>query len=103
MEWLSPDLFKALTASGLLLLVVLFFMLGWIRPKSAITEIREDRDARLKEAQLQISEWREAHRLSEQARLLNEQSLKEALEVARTSEVIVEALRAVLVQGSTAP
>jgi hypothetical protein len=102
--WISPDLLKTLTAGSLLLLVVLFFMLGWIRPRSAITEIREIYDARLVEAHMQIQEWREACRLSEEARKLSDQSVSEALEVAKTSEAVIESLRAVLAysKGSAA-
>ena len=72
MPSIDADLVRSLTAGGLLLLLVLLlimaFMLGLIRPRSAIREVREDRDARLADKDQQISEWREAHRGSEEAR-----------------------------------
>lgn len=89
MEWLSADFLKALSAPALLLLffliIVLAFIMGWVRPRSAVTEIREDRDARLAEVKAERDTWREAHRISEQARELGAEATREQIEVSRAA------------------
>lgn len=71
-------------------------MLGWIRPRSAVAEVRQDRDERIADAHEQIEIWRKAYDLSEQARAKNEAALREALEVARTAGAALEGLRTAL-------
>lgn len=100
MAWLTPDIIGTLTPTGLVLLGVLMIMLGWLRPKRAVDEIRADRDARLADKDQQIIDWREAYRLSESAREKNEAALREALEVARAAETALEGFRLAAVQAA---
>lgn len=97
MPKIDAELVKALTPAGLLLLLVLLivtaFMLGWIRPRSAIAEVREDRDARLADKDRQIEQWREAHRGSEEAREVMAAALREALDTGRAQVEMMRAWR----------
>jgi ABC-type transport system involved in cytochrome bd biosynthesis fused ATPase/permease subunit len=95
---IDADLVKALTPGGLLLLLVLLmaaaFISGLIRPRSAIKEVREDRDARLADKDRQIADWREAHRESEEAREVQAAALRESLEATRATAELLKAWRA---------
>lgn len=97
MPKIDAELVKALTPAGLLLLLVLLvvaaFLTGLVRPRSAIKEVREDRDARLADKDRQISEWREAHRGSEEAREVQAAALREALETGRAQVELIRAWR----------
>jgi hypothetical protein len=95
---IDAELLKALTPMAVLLLIVLLiviaFIRGWIRTAVAIKEVREDRDARLADKDRQIEQWREAHRVSEEARELDATASREQLEQARMTLEIVRAIRA---------
>lgn len=104
MPSIDAELIKALTPAGLLLLltmcVVLAFMFGLIRPRSAIKEIRDDRDARLADLAVmladkdrQIAEWRAAHTGSEAAREVQAAALRESLETSRAQVEMIRAWR----------
>lgn len=90
MEWITGDILKQLAEVGTWPLAGIFFMLGWIRPRSAVTEIREDRDARIAEVSAERDDWKEAHRLSELAREKLKATNHEQLELTRAA---VDALR----------
>lgn len=94
MTWLTGDLLANLTAPALLLVIVLLVMLGFVVPRSVLLQVRQDRDARLADAQQQIVDWREAHRLSETAREKQAEALRESLEVARAAEDALKGFRA---------
>lgn len=66
---------------------------GRIRTAREVRDLREDRDARLAEAREQITTWRQAYEMSEAARAAQADLLRETLEVGRTVEQIVRALR----------
>jgi len=95
---IDPELLKVLSGPALATLVALFFMLGIVRPRSAIREVREDRDARIAEAKAQTADYKEAYRLSEEARAADREISRQALEVARTSEAAINGLRQALEQ-----
>lgn len=73
-------------------LVVLMF-LGKIRPEKAIQEVRADRDARLEELRSLTTHWREAYLISESARMELASSIDQLVELARTNEALLRALR----------
>jgi hypothetical protein len=91
--WLSVEWLTALTPSALLSLGVLLIFTGKLRPKSAIDEIRQDRDARIAEAKEQIAVWREAYRISESARDKSAAALAESLEGLKLAEDALRAFR----------
>jgi hypothetical protein len=98
MPEINAELIRSLTPAGLLLLLVLMlvsaFMVGWIRPGRAIVEVREDRDARLADKDRQIEQWREAHRLSEEARELGAAANREQIETSKVTLELVRGIRA---------
>jgi len=88
MNWLDPETAKGLTPGIVLLALVVTMGTAWVR----------DRNARIRDLQQQVQEWREAHRLSETARETQANALREALDIARTSEAVIAGLRAALTQ-----
>lgn len=92
MGWLTGDDIGALTTGTVLLALVLTMGYSWVR----------DRNERLNDLHTQVNEWREAHRLSEKARETQADALREALEIARTSEAVITGLRNALNQKSDA-
>lgn len=71
----------ALSQSGLLLLVVVMFLRGWVVPRQALDDERED-----------TREWREAHRLSEQARVVQAEQTKQLLAHAETANALLKSI-----------
>lgn len=71
----------ALSQSGLLLLVVLMFLRGWVVPRRALDDERQD-----------TAEWREAHRLSEQARAVNAEQTRLLLAHAETANALLQSI-----------
>jgi hypothetical protein len=101
MEWLTGDLLDKLTAPSLLLLFFLLNMLGLIRPKRAVDEIRADRDDRLAEAYRQVDMWHDAYDNERKARetqgevvRTQGEALRESLEVARAANDALRGFRA---------
>lgn len=97
MPTIDADLVKALTPTGLLLLLVLLliaaFLTGLIRPRSAIKEVREDRDARLADKDTQIRTLQEAFSTEREARMKTDEALREALESSRVTAAAFTAIR----------
>ena len=81
-------------------LVVLFLLLGKLRPEKQFTELREDRDARIAEVIAQIAIWKEA--LAEEGRrndTLDRQLQIMVEERDQTRAIVQELLRAVRPEG----
>jgi hypothetical protein len=99
---IDPELLKAFGGPAgavmFAVLIALLFALGIIRPRSAIREVREDRDARLAEYREQIQDLKEAYRISEEGRTADREISRQSLEVARTSEAAITGLRSALEQ-----
>lgn len=68
---------------------------GRLRPERLIQEIRVDRDARITEAREQAGIWKQAYETEHAARMEQESAIRETLEVTRTVEHLVRALREV--------
>ena len=78
---------------GLLALGVWMILTGRLRPHRAVQELRDDRDARLADAKQQIAMWRDAYEKSDKIREAQADLLRDNLEVGRTIESLVRALR----------
>lgn len=78
---------------ALLTLVVLLLFTGRLRPERLVSEMREDRDARLSELRAQVEEWKAAHKASEEARVELERSIDNLIEVGRVAEALLRSLR----------
>lgn len=97
MPKIDAELLRALTPGGVLLVLVVLvvwgFISGRIRTAVAIKEVREDRDARLADKDRQIQEWRAAHAETEKARVLEAAANREQLEMTRMTLELVRAIR----------
>lgn len=80
-------------AAAILALVVLFILLGRLVPRSVLEDVRKDRDARVTEILAERDTWRNAHRESESARLEAQAQVGELLELSRTAEHVLRAIR----------
>jgi hypothetical protein len=79
-------------AAAVLVLVALMVFTGRLVPRSVLEDVRKDRDARLAELAAERDSWRAAHSLSEEARHIDQDSVRELLEVARTTDHVMRAL-----------
>lgn len=98
MDWFSADFVKALSPMAVLLIFFLLNMLGYIRPKRAIDEARADRDKIVALITEDRDSWRTAYYKSEEARDKAMEISKEGLEIAKTNEAVINALRIALGQ-----
>jgi len=80
-------------AVALVTLVVLLIFFGKLVPRSVLQDVREDRNARIAEVVAERDTWREAHRLSEAARVEAQSQVGELLELSRTADHVLRALR----------
>jgi hypothetical protein len=77
-----------LSAPVLLGLAIILILRGRLVPRSTYDDLRADRD-----------QWREAHRLSEEARLTQTRQLDAVLEVGETVKNVMNALDSVRREG----
>lgn len=80
-------------AAALVTLVVLLILLGRLVPRSVLQDVRADRDARLAEIAAERDTWRDAHRESESARVEAQAQVGELLELSRTADHVLRAIR----------
>lgn len=81
----SSFMTPATGVSGILSLVVMLVLWGKLVPKSALDDLRADKDK-------QIDTWRQAYERSEEAREVMRGQITELLQVARTTNHVIEAL-----------
>ena len=81
-----------LGAAALVAIVVLLILLGRLVPRSVLTDVRDDWDARLKEIADERDTWRTAHQVSEEARREAQDQAGELLELARTADHVLRSL-----------
>lgn len=98
LDTLSPEMLSVLSGPACFTFVAVLFAFGIIRPRSAIYEVREDRDARLADKDAQIADLKEAYKISEEARTNDREISREALEGMRTMEAAINGLRSALEQ-----
>lgn len=80
-------------AAALVALVVLMILLGRLVPRSVLEDVRADRDARVAEIAAERDTWRTAHRESEAARQEAQSQAGELLELSRTADHVLRAIR----------
>lgn len=81
------------TAVGVLLLVVLFILVGWLVPRRVVKDMRDDRDARLVEARTETTNWQTAYHAADAARELQAIQLGQLLELAKTTDQFIRTLQ----------
>jgi hypothetical protein len=79
-------------AVALIIIIGFFVISGKLRPDKAVQEIREDRETRVKEIRTEAEQWRTAYFKSEEARNELQQSVDTLIELARTSEAVLNAI-----------
>lgn len=80
-------------AAALVTLVVLLILMGRLVPRSVLEDVRKDRDARVSEVLSERDTWRDAHRESEAARMEAQAQVGELLELSRTADHVLRAIR----------
>jgi hypothetical protein len=80
-------------AAALVTLVVLLILMGRLVPRSVLEDVRKDRDARVAEVIGERDTWRDAHRESEAARMESQAQVGELLELSRTADHVLRAIR----------
>jgi hypothetical protein len=80
-------------AAAIVTLVVLLIIIGRLVPRSVVEDVRKDRDDRLAAALAERDAWREAYRVSEAARMESQAQVGELLELSRTAEHVLRAIR----------
>lgn len=73
--------------------VVLLVFRGNLVPRSVLEDVRKDRDARIAEVIGERNTWRDAHKESEAARIDAQHQVGELLELSRTADHVLRALR----------
>jgi hypothetical protein len=81
------------TSVGILLLVVLFILVGWLVPRRVVKDMRDDRDARLVEARTETTNWQKAYQAVDAARELQAVQLGQLLELAKTTDQFIRTLQ----------
>ncbi|MFI2620408.1 hypothetical protein [Streptomyces sp. NPDC018584] len=80
-------------AVAIVTIVVLFIILGRLVPRSVLEDVRKDRDDRLQALVGERDAWREAYRESEAARMESQSQVGELLELSRTADHVLRAIR----------
>jgi hypothetical protein len=80
-------------AAAIVTLVVLLIIVGRLVPRSVVEDVRKDRDDRLAALVAERDAWREAYRVSETARMESQAQVGELLELSRTAEHVLRAIR----------
>lgn len=80
-------------AAALVTLVVLLILRGALVPRSVLEDVRKDRDSRVAEVLAERDTWRDAHRESEAARMESQAQVGELLELSRTADHVLRAIR----------
>lgn len=93
--WLDAVLqvLQPVTPISLVLTAVYLILSGKIVPRRVVQDLREDRDTRVEEAREQTAIWREAYRVSEEARQKQHDLLRESLEGVHTITHLLESRR----------
>ena len=80
-------------AVALVTLVVLLIFFGKLVPRSVLEDVRKDRNDRIAEVVAERDTWREAHRMSEAARIEAQSQVGELLELSRTADHVLRSIR----------
>lgn len=97
MDWSVLPVVQGGALAILLAVLWRFFRMmstGELVSRKVVDDILANHADRLADKRVQISEWREAHRISETAREKQDGALREALEVAKAAEQALTGFRA---------
>lgn len=86
---LPNTLLTNLSAAGILTLVVLGILRGWLVPRRVLEEARADREARLDDMRKQVDDWKAAFTASEQRATVLAGQVGELLELARATDEFI--------------
>lgn len=78
-----------LSAAGLLAVVVLAIVRGWLVPRKVLEEARADRERQIEDAKAQCADWKAAFQAAEQARQVLAGQVDELLELARATDEFI--------------
>lgn len=92
MDWLNSISIVGLGQGGLLVIVVLMFLRGWIVPRKTLEDVRIDRTERLRDKDAELERLKEAFAIIEQANKTISDQNSQLMETARTTEAILRAL-----------
>lgn len=92
LELLKGLPFGGISFAGLVTLAIVLIFRGEIVPKATLEAMRADRDAIIASKNEECNNYKEAYRLSEQARLTGAEADKELLELGRTTVHLLESI-----------
>jgi hypothetical protein len=87
--------FGGLTASGVLLLGLWFFVSGKIRPAKHLEEVHNTYAKILEHKDKEIEWWREAYKVEQSTRAKQEEALRDSAEVGRMTLALLQGLHKV--------
>lgn len=93
MDILTPGVIATLTPSGLLGLTIFMILTGRLLPSRIVQQIREDREERVAEVKEREETWRAAYQVSELARDKEADFRNTFIEVAKTMNTLLVALK----------
>lgn len=98
MEWLTLSFLGDVGSTTLVIIFVLAILTGKLRPQSAVKELRDDRDARVKDANAQyikavemIGIFEKAYNTSEAARINQARVIDEMFATVRAMQALYDA------------
>lgn len=80
-------------AIALVTLIVLLILRGNLVPRSVVEDVRQDRNDRIQALVAERDAWRDAYRESEAARVESQAQVGELLELSRTADHVLRAIR----------
>ena len=97
MEWLTLPVLTDVGSTGLVIIFVIAILTGKLRPQSAVKELREDRDARVAEANALYTKalemnaiFEKAYNTSESARVNQAKVLEELIATVKAVQGVYE-------------
>lgn len=87
------------SAYGLIALIVLAVLRGYLVPRRVLEDVRQDRDDRVAEARALADAWRQAYEFERDANGQLREHGQLSLDTARTATAVVRAITAPSVEG----
>jgi hypothetical protein len=78
--------------AGIVTLAIVLILRGQLVPKSTVDEMRKDRDAIIASKSEEADNWREAYKVSEEARAVSTDADRELLELGRTTVHLLQSI-----------
>lgn len=83
------------TPDAIIGVILMLFFTGQLVTRKALQDVRDDRDARVREARAEAAAWQRAWELERDARRVQSTHIEELLEVGRTTSALINALPSV--------